>query len=342
MKKILLEKISIVFSIDGTTISVIIGQPAYSTIPITATIGINYINRRQEMRDLDEAEINTRNKVKATKNSVEKTRGKVEKNKESINKIFTAIQDKNIDIVSKTENDLTENQLSSLEDDIENLVHSVNQVEEKIEEKIEEKYYRDIKVIFERLENSVNNNYTYELIEGRGESRKVLCEALENAEEEIIIVCPWLGFGFNDHIVKLCRDLLEKDVEIKIGWGRNVDIDNDKLNSAYNENSYRLNELNQINYEKFSTKLLGTHEKFIVCDRKFVMLGSHNFLTSTDQEKERELGIKTDDPRIIDQLIKMYYQAENRDSNHQNDESKVRRKSRNFSRRKLASDDIPF
>ena len=53
-------------------------------------------------------------------------------------------------------------------------------------------------------------------------------------------------------------------------------------------------------------KVLGTHEKFLVCDRKFAMLGSHNYLTSNTSSSERELGIKTDSPELIDKLIELF------------------------------------
>jgi uncharacterized protein YjbI with pentapeptide repeats len=53
----------------------------------------------------------------------------------------------------------------------------------------------------------------------------------------------------------------------------------------------------------FSLKLLGTHEKFLVCDSTFAMLGSHNMLTSNVQSTEREVGIRTTDPYIIQGLI---------------------------------------
>lgn len=46
----------------------------------------------------------------------------------------------------------------------------------------------------------------------------------------------------------------------------------------------------------FQLKLLGTHEKFLVCDDSFAMLGSHNLLTSNTSSTEREIGLLTDAP----------------------------------------------
>jgi phosphatidylserine/phosphatidylglycerophosphate/cardiolipin synthase-like enzyme len=53
-------------------------------------------------------------------------------------------------------------------------------------------------------------------------------------------------------------------------------------------------------------KVLGTHEKFLVCDRRFAMIGSHNFMSSGASSSEREVGIKTDSPETIDKLIELF------------------------------------
>lgn len=41
------------------------------------------------------------------------------------------------------------------------------------------------------------------------------------------------------------------------------------------------------------------------------MLGSHNFLSSSDVSNERELGLYTTDPHIINELIKQFDKAQN-------------------------------
>lgn len=61
--------------------------------------------------------------------------------------------------------------------------------------------------------------------------------------------------------------------------------------------------------DKLNLKLIGTHEKFITCDESFGIIGSHNFLTSGSTSKERELGIRTNDPNIIKQLIERFDNA---------------------------------
>jgi len=67
-------------------------------------------------------------------------------------------------------------------------------------------------------------------------------------------------------------------------------------------------------YPNLKLKLLGTHEKFLVCDRSFSMIGSHNFLTSNSHSLERELGLRTNDKNIIEDLINRFDNAESLDN----------------------------
>lgn len=41
------------------------------------------------------------------------------------------------------------------------------------------------------------------------------------------------------------------------------------------------------------------------------MIGSHNFFSSGDKSQEREVGLWTNDPYIIDSLIKRFESAKN-------------------------------
>nr|WP_281291228.1 phospholipase D-like domain-containing protein [Hyella patelloides] len=72
---------------------------------------------------------------------------------------------------------------------------------------------------------------------------------------------------------------------------------------------------------------MGTHEKFLVCDRSLAMIGSHNFLTSDCHSSERELGLITKDKNIIEDCIRRFEDApslDNRDSlNHKKHTRKV-------------------
>jgi phosphatidylserine/phosphatidylglycerophosphate/cardiolipin synthase-like enzyme len=154
--------------------------------------------------------------------------------------------------------------------------------------------------------------YEYELVLGREQSRQALLEALASVESRLILVCPWLcHHGFDLEVQHQLENLLIKGVTIEIGYGKLSDIEKGKLTGLF------YNTLKQAifladKYPNFQLKLIGTHEKYLICDRSFAMLGSHNFLTSGVGE-EREIGMRTTDPDLIEQLIERYEQAPDRE-----------------------------
>jgi hypothetical protein len=178
-----------------------------------------------------------------------------------------------------------------------------------------------------QLLEQMRPGYEYKLVYDRHESRKYLLQAAQQAQKRLILVCPWPHWGIRWNgfeLTKHLRSFLDmKKGQIDVGWGHWQDLESDSVRLSSGPIRERLKAmpksmytgLNQLeNLEKayptrFRLKLLGTHEKFLVCDRQFAMLGSHNFLTSSDKSEERELGLYTTDPRIIDELIKRFEDA---------------------------------
>ncbi len=174
---------------------------------------------------------------------------------------------------------------------------------------------------FESFTQILPKNHTYALICGRKQSRTIFLQSLKHAQKRLILVCPWLTeFAVNKDVRNLIKAALDRGVAIEIGWGHLKDADNDRSQLskekllassdwAYNAVPW-LYEL-QVKYpDLLKLKILGTHEKFLVCDRQFAMLGSHNYLTSDTKSSEREVGIKTDSPELIDKLIAIFDRAE--------------------------------
>jgi phosphatidylserine/phosphatidylglycerophosphate/cardiolipin synthase-like enzyme len=154
--------------------------------------------------------------------------------------------------------------------------------------------------------------YEYELVFGREQSRQALLEALSSVKDHLILVCPWLcHHGFDLEIQKQLENLLIKGVTIEIGYGKLSDIEKGKLTGFFYNTLKQATSLAN-KYPNFKLKLIGTHEKYLVCDRSFAMLGSHNFLTSGVGE-EREIGIRTTDPNLIEKLIERYEYAPDRE-----------------------------
>jgi hypothetical protein len=178
------------------------------------------------------------------------------------------------------------------------------------------------------LLKEIQPKYEYKLVCDRDQSRALLLKAVKEAKERLILVCPWLHWGIRwnqSELLDRFHTLLGKsNCSIDIGWGHYYDMENDKV--RYSSTSLRqslktygrmytalpqLEKLEKDYPEQFKLKLLGTHEKFLVCDRAWAMIGSHNFLSSGDKSPEREVGLWTNDPYIIDSLIKRFESAKN-------------------------------
>jgi hypothetical protein len=180
---------------------------------------------------------------------------------------------------------------------------------------------QEIEEQFEVIKQVLPKQYAYTLVPGRAESRQIFLDALTYSQERLILVCPWLtDYSVNQEVWELIKAALDRGVSIEIGWGHLKDVKNNRsklskeklLKSsdwAYNAIP-DLYELQNEYPDLLKLKILGTHEKFLVCDRQFAMLGSHNYLTSDTKSSEREIGIKTDSPELIDGLIKIFDRAQ--------------------------------
>jgi hypothetical protein len=143
-------------------------------------------------------------------------------------------------------------------------------------------------------------------------------QALEKTQKRLIIVCPWLSkYGIEDEVIGKFKALLEsRNSCIDIGWGYRKDWENGTVGDWSNSiNGWKYSALPELikleeRYPgRFRLKALGTHEKFLVCDSNFAMLGSHNFLTSSSKSNEREIGLRTTESRIIQDMITRFDNA---------------------------------
>ena len=170
-----------------------------------------------------------------------------------------------------------------------------------------------------------------EIVRGRSASRVVLIDALSNAEELVIIDSPWLSRrSVDDELLLRMKAVLERGCRLLIGWGYSRDIrglhPDGKIihvsqsgqcfidvtaDQAGNYTAFpELDKLRARYPEQMELKLLGTHEKYVICDRQFALLGSHNVLSSLDSLfAPRETGWKTSDPSLIEEQIEEFMNA---------------------------------
>lgn len=166
---------------------------------------------------------------------------------------------------------------------------------------------------FNNLLRNIQPVYEYKLIFDRVESRRILMEALSRSRKRLILVCPWPSRNSIDDIVlEKLENILKRGGCIDVGWGYYKDVEQNRVGQGDFYNALgSLKRLAENRPNQFRLKLIGTHEKYLVCDEQFAMLSSHNFLTSGSGTREREAGLRTNDPHIIDRLIRRFDEAEN-------------------------------
>ena len=161
-------------------------------------------------------------------------------------------------------------------------------------------------IITSQVDEPSDKQYEDRLVFNRRESRKVLSDALENVQKRLILVCPWLTSWATAVVIEKCEELIKRGVRIDIGWGRLEDLARDQIDTFWYGALPKLRQLQNEHPEFLHLKELGTHEKFLVCDNKFAMLGSHNFLTSQESSPEFEVGILIEDTNTIQNLINRF------------------------------------
>lgn len=165
----------------------------------------------------------------------------------------------------------------------------------------------------ERIEQALgalHNRADYTLLKGYQANRAALLAAIAQVENRLTMACPCLTDApIDDEIISQLRQLLAAGKQVEIGWGlmRGIQPSNNEgpLYSALP----KLRELQQAYPEQLLLKLIRTHEKFLVCDQKLVLVGSHHFLAATAAFPDHELGLRTNDPVIVDNLLQYFHQA---------------------------------
>lgn len=154
----------------------------------------------------------------------------------------------------------------------------------------------------------IQQPYEYELVMKRERSHSLLLEALEKAEDRLIVVCPWLRRSrLDDSMMRHFRALLDRHCCIEIGWGQPTEA---QTPAEYAAGIQQLQQLVREYPDRFKLKGLATHENFLVCDNAFAWVGSHDVLNAGTQRDRPEVGVRTTDPRIIEELIQRFDEAQ--------------------------------
>ncbi|QNB45498.1 helix-turn-helix domain-containing protein [Thermanaerosceptrum fracticalcis] len=198
----------------------------------------------------------------------------------------------------------------------------LNEVERILAEKLEVKKNISVQQIKEVIREtiydlfkqivSINNVRFY-----RNEDiRHKMIEGLKIAKTEIDIACAWItSYALDKEVEKLMEKAMERGVIVKIHYG----IHGYSGNSGGKDRSKITDKVAEKLHQKFSkfeksgqfkTFKGNTHTKIFICDDKFYLQGSYNFLSYNPfiyEDGREEIVQYSEDPSRIKELREWYF-----------------------------------
>ncbi|NEP18801.1 MAG: hypothetical protein F6J97_18190 [Leptolyngbya sp. SIO4C1] len=153
----------------------------------------------------------------------------------------------------------------------------------------------------------------------KSSSRKILEQALRQAQKRLLLVWPWADdMALDEALIEQFRRLLERRCHLEIGWCHTAPADRllRSIYTSWGEDSPRQQQLKaalrqllplkQAYPEQFRFKVLGTPENFLVCDRAFAVLGMQPLPTRSSLFPELPLRLQTTYADAIEALIQRF------------------------------------
>jgi hypothetical protein len=150
------------------------------------------------------------------------------------------------------------------------------------------------------------------------EHRAVLERALKEAREEVIIISPWLNRRTcDDALCDLFASAIKRNVRIRIGYGiteraGEADAGRNRANAQKVIRALRTAVAEVADPAQAALldiqRTSDTHQKILVCDRAFAVLGSFNWLSyrgELDREYRNETSIVLREPTSVEELARI-------------------------------------
>lgn len=134
------------------------------------------------------------------------------------------------------------------------------------------------------------------------EHRRILTEALATAKEEVIITSPWIKRGATDsEIIKLIRAAVGRGVSVKISYGMPLESGRTLEEYIHKDVAEALEKIQKTKGgENLLLKYGNTHGKVLVCDRRFCVVTSFNWLSYRGgQGFRKENGMYSEIPDFV-------------------------------------------
>lgn len=143
------------------------------------------------------------------------------------------------------------------------------------------------------------------------EIRQVFIKALDEAQEELDIISPWMTRQVvNNFLIDKFQSMLEKGVRIKILYG----IVNHSNNNVVDDIAPKTKKVVKVlkqrlgKYPNFAMKQTDTHAKLFLCDDKYYVISSFNILSYDGEGSRGELGEISYNKNLVQVYRKKYFE----------------------------------
>ncbi|MEM0982129.1 MAG: tetratricopeptide repeat protein [Cyanobacteria bacterium P01_H01_bin.58] len=147
---------------------------------------------------------------------------------------------------------------------------------------------------------------------------QALLQVLDEVSERAVLVWPWSSaVSLDSRLIERFTEILERGCRLEIGWCHPGDRHGGILLKTIAqqwgittaERKLLKSTLNQLlplkkKYPKrFSFKILGTNEQFLVCDRQYAIVGLQALQAASSTFPELDLRVKTSEASVIKRLL---------------------------------------
>jgi DNA-binding MarR family transcriptional regulator len=192
---------------------------------------------------------------------------------------------------------------STLEREISNLSTQLDAIKDNSdEEEQKESATERIRFLEKKIDEIKNERKGADRILSTYDHRPLLLDALDNAQNTVVIVSPWIkSGGLNNEILGRIERALQKRIQVIIGYGISKKEDSDKWVLQ------RLSDIQKKRYGKnlHLVRLCNTHEKVLIKDNEYMVITSFNWLSfkgDPDKGFRQETGYYTESKDAIKQM----------------------------------------
>lgn len=194
---------------------------------------------------------------------------------------------------------------STLEREISNLTTQLEVIKEECQEQYDEQKESTterIRFLEKKIEEMENERKGADRILSTYDHRPLLLDALETAQNNVVIISPWIkAGGLNNEILGRIERALQRRTQIIIGYGISEKEDNNKWILS------KLSDIQKKGYGKrlHMVRLSNTHEKVLIKDNEYMVITSFNWLSfkgDPNRGFRQETGYYTESKEAIKQM----------------------------------------